>query len=97
MRQFSIVVSLATILVGFIGPVRAQVPSPASPPPQWPQQASAGITDQSYRFMAPTASDAYRQGLITRWELERVEGPLPQAMEGPSPDGGNQGGGDRNN
>jgi hypothetical protein len=38
--------------------------------------------------MAPTPDDAYRQGLINRWELEQIEGPLPQAMQGPSPDGG---------
>jgi hypothetical protein len=29
--------------------------------------------------------------LINRWELERLEGPTPQALQGPSPDG-NRGG-----
>ena len=41
-------------------------------------------------FHAPTPWDAYRQGLINRWELERLEGPTPQALQGPSPDGGNR-------
>jgi hypothetical protein len=26
-------------------------------------------------------------GLINRWEIERLEGPTPQALQGPSPDG----------
>ena len=41
----------------------------------------------SYRFNAPTPEDAYRQGLINRWELERLIGPRPQALQGPSVDG----------
>ncbi len=40
-----------------------------------------------YRFVAPTPEDAYRQGLINRWELEQLEGPMPQALQGPSPNG----------
>jgi hypothetical protein len=34
-----------------------------------------------------TPNDAYKEGLINRWELERWEGPTPQALQGPSPDG----------
>jgi hypothetical protein len=40
-----------------------------------------------YRFNALTPDDAYRQGLINRWELEQLQGPTPQALQGPSPNG----------
>ena len=98
MRRSLLAVTLAAAAVSIIGPVRAQTPWPAAAAPQWPwpQAASAAIVPQPYPFSAPTPSDAYRQGLINRWELERFEGPTPQALQGPSPDGGNQGGGDRN-
>ena len=32
--------------------------------------------------------DAYRQGLVNRWELEQLQGPVPQALQGPSRTGG---------
>lgn len=38
---------------------------------------------QPYRYTTP--GDDYRNGLITRWELERIEGPTPQALQGPNP------------
>jgi hypothetical protein len=44
--------------------------------------------------VAATPDDAYRQGLINRWELERLTGPVPQAVQGPSPDGNKGGNGD---
>ena len=73
----------ATLAV--IAPVRAQAPSPGSnlanlPPPVYP-------APPAWSAVAPTANDAYRQGLITRWEFERLEGPLPPALQGPSPNG----------
>ena len=86
MRQFLIGVTLV-VTMGTISPVWAQAPA------QWPQPAYSGSTYQQYPFPALTPWDAYRQGLINRWELERFEGPTPQALQGPSPDGGNQGGG----
>jgi len=97
MRHSFIVGALAVTLGTIINPVWAQAPLPAAAPPQWawPQTAYVG-TSQPYPFQALTPGDAYKQGLINRWELERWEGPTPQAMQGPSPDGGNQGGGDRN-
>jgi hypothetical protein len=87
-----------TLAVTMAGPVRAQVPSPAAVPPPWPQAAYAGSTYQAYPFPAPTPRDAYREGLINRWEFERFEAPTSQAMQGPSPDGtrgGDGGGGGR--
>ena len=66
--------------VATIGSVQAQVPLAASPPVY-------ADDPYSYRSVALTPSDAYKQGLINRWELERLEGPLPQAFQGPSPDG----------
>ena len=52
-----------------------------------------GNTYQAYPFPAPTPRDAYREGLINRWELEQYEGPMPQALQGPSPDGSRVNGG----
>ena len=91
-------VTLAATVATTISPVRAQLPSPAVAPPQWPPAAYFGSTYQRYPFPAPTPRDAYREGLINRWELERFEGPTPQALQGPSPDGnrgGDGGGGGR--
>jgi hypothetical protein len=70
-----------------ISPVCAQVPSTSQP--QWAAaRYPAPYPDpNSYRVTSPTPEDAYRQGLINRWELERLVGPTPQAMQGPSPDG----------
>ena len=92
MRRSLIGITLAGAVVSILNPARAQAPSPAVPS-QWPgpQTAYAGSsTNQPYPFPALTPSDAYRQGLINRMELERWEGPTPQALQGPSPDGGNR-------
>ena len=68
------------IALALIGSARAQ--APAGP-------AAAAPTYQGYPFVGLPPSDAYKQGLINRWELERLEGPTPQALQGPSPNGGN--------
>jgi hypothetical protein len=83
-------VTLAVAGATIISPVQAQTASPQSP-----SAAYTGSTYGPYPFPAPTPRDAYRDGLINRWELERLEGPLPQALQGPSPDGnrGGDGGG----
>jgi hypothetical protein len=82
MKHVSIGVTVALTIVA-IGPLWAQVlPPQASPPATYPSPV------QRYPFPAPTPRDAYRQGLINRWQLEQYEGPTPQALEGPSVDGG---------
>jgi hypothetical protein len=70
----------AAITMAAIGQAWAQVPSPGTQQPQWAPRAP-------YSFNAPTPRDAYRQGLINRWELEQLAGPEPQALQGPSVDG----------
>ena len=99
MRHFLIGIAAAVTAATAISPARAQVPSQAAASLQWPwpQTASSGNPYQPYPFPAITPGDAYKQGLINRWELERWEGPTPQALQGPSPDGGNQGGDNRSN
>jgi hypothetical protein len=88
-------VTLAVTAATIISSARAQIPSPAAAPSQWPPVAYSGGTYQSYPLLAPTPRDAYRDGTINRWQLEQLEGPLPQALQGPSPDGsrGGDGGG----
>ena len=79
----------AAITIAASGQVWAQVPSPRTQQAQWAPPAL-------YPFNAPTPRDAYRQGLINRWELEQLTGPEPQALQGPSVDGereNNDGGG----
>ena len=95
--RVTLAVAGAVAGVAAIGPVRAQAPSPAAIPPQWPPAAYVGSTSQPFPFPAPTPRDAYRDGLLNRWQLEQLEGPLPQALQGPSPDGsrGGDGGGGR--
>jgi hypothetical protein len=79
-------VMLAVTAATIISPVQAQIASPTAAPPQWPPAAYSS-SSYPYPFPAPTPRDAYREGLINRWQLEQLEGPLPQAMQGPSPDG----------
>jgi hypothetical protein len=89
---------MAATAAMIIAPVRAQVPQLAAVPPQGPPAAYYGGAYQGYPILAPTPRDAYRDGTINRWQLEQLEGPLPQALQGPSPDGnrgGDGGGGDR--
>jgi hypothetical protein len=84
------------VTVANISAVQAQAPSPAAAPPQWPPAAYFSGTYQRYAVPAPTPEDAYREGLINRWELEQLVGPLPQALRGPPVDGSRGGdGGDR--
>jgi len=95
MRHLLIAATAALTTAAFIGPVQAQVYAapPAAPPPT----AYYGST-YSYPFPAPTPEDAYRQGLINRWQLEQYAGPLPPALQGPSANGdkgGSNGGGGR--
>jgi hypothetical protein len=70
----------AAITMAATGQVWAQV----SPP--WPQQAQ-WAPPATYPLNAATPEDAYRQGLINRWQLEQLEGPLPQALQGPNVNG----------
>jgi len=77
----------AAASIAVIGPAWAQLPSPGAPQ-SW--RGGAAYPVQRYPFPAPTPQDAYRQGLINRWQLEQYEGPTPQALQGPSPDGGNR-------
>ena len=90
-------VTLAATAAIIISPVQAQIASPAAAPPPWPPVAYSGSTYQPYPLLAPTPRDAYRDGTINRWQLEQLEGPLPQALQGPPVDGnrgGDGGGGD---
>src|SRR5689334_20096771 len=96
MRHLLLRATMAVTVANIISPVQAQAPSPAAAPPQSPPAANFSSTDQRYPVPAPTPDDAYREGLINRWQLEQLEGPLPQALRGPSPNGGRGGdGGDR--
>ena len=86
MRHLLIGVAAAATIAA-IGPAWAQVSPPGPPGPAATYAGSA----QRYPFPSTTPEDAYRAGLINRWELERYEGPRPQALQGPSVDGGNRG------
>jgi hypothetical protein len=78
-------IGITAAVAVIISPAWAQAPAPGAYRAQRPPAAYPD--PYGYRFAAPTASDAYRQGLISRWELEQVEGPTPQALQGPSPNG----------
>jgi hypothetical protein len=79
---------VAVITLAVVSPVEAQAPSSPGGPPAGPGAY------QSYPFAALPPWDAYRQGLINRWELEQLQGAIPQALQGPSPNGrGGSGGG----
>ena len=80
-------VMLAVTVATVITLVQAQIASAAIAAPQLPPAAHSGGTYQSSPFPAPTPEDAYRAGLINRWQLEQLAGPLPQALQGPSVNG----------
>jgi hypothetical protein len=86
MRHLLIGVAAAATIAA-IGPVWAQVSPPVATQATWPPTAYAA---QRYPFPSTTPEDAYRAGLINRWQLEQYEGPTAQALQGPSPDGGNR-------
>jgi hypothetical protein len=77
------VTAAATIAV--VGPLRAQVPPPSTS--QSLPRATSTAPVQRYSFPGTTPEDAYRAGLINRLELERLQGPTPQALQGPSANG----------
>jgi hypothetical protein len=79
-----------TTAMAVISAARAQTPPPGTYQLQWPPAPS---NPYSYPLAAPTPRDAYREGLINRWQFEQLEGPLPPALQGPSPDGRRGGGG----
>jgi len=82
-----LLIGVASVLAVIVGPVRAQIPPPPGtyqaqlPPAPYPNAIPY------WRYNAPTAEDAYRDGLINRWQYEQIDGPLPQALQGPSPNG----------
>ncbi len=83
----------AAIVIAASSPVGAQAPISGLPQGQ---PLTTYPDPNRYRFNAPTPDDAYRQGLINRWELEQLQGPTPPALQGPSPNGsrgGSPGGG----
>jgi len=73
--------------IAAIGSAWAQVLPPGTPPAAYPPAAYPYAYQQRYPFPATTPTDAYRTGLINRSQLEQLEGPLPQALQGPSVDG----------
>jgi hypothetical protein len=91
MRKHSVRAAiLLCAAVAVASPAWAQAPYPGYGypgygQPQPPPAAYPGLN--SWRAVAPTPDDAYRQGLINRWQLEQLQGPLPQALQGPSPNG----------
>jgi len=84
MRVLAIGVT-AVITMAVIEPVSAQVLLPPGAPQPSP---AAAYPVQHYPFPSVTPEDAYREGLINRWQLEQYQGPTPQALQGPSPNGG---------
>src|SRR3954467_12983438 len=71
MRHLSMRVTLAVTAATIISPVQAQTASPAIPPPQRPP-AVFSSNSFPYPFSAPTPEDAYREGLINRWNYEQL-------------------------
>jgi hypothetical protein len=94
MRRLLVRAALVFTATAILSPGQAQVPPGAVAP----AQQLAAYPAYPYPFPAPTPEDAYRGGLINRWELEQFAGPLPQALQGPNVDGtrgGDGGGGGR--
>ena len=86
MKHLSAVLTAAVVIAILVTPTWAQTPAPIIfGQLQWP---SATQPDPyRYRLVSPTPDDAYREGLINRWELEQLVGPTPPALQGPSPNG----------
>src|SRR4051794_38984200 len=89
MRSLLTRIALAAIAAAVVSPVLAQVPPPSVALVQRPPAPNYGYGNayQPYPFPAPTPEDAYRDGLINRWQYEQLTGPLPSALRGPTPNG----------
>lgn len=74
----------AVLTIAVIGPAWAQFPPPGTPQGAPPAAYPGPV--QRYPFPGLAPRDAYRSGLINRFELEQFEGPTPQALQGPSVD-----------
>ena len=79
--------SAGAIAIAGIGPVWAQLSQPPAV-----QQPSAVYSAQRYPSLGVAPEDAYRAGQINRLQLEQYQGPTPQALQGPSVNGGSKGG-----
>jgi hypothetical protein len=86
-----LLIGVASILAVTVSPVRAQAPPPGTYQAPLPPAPSPNPVPY-YGFNAATPEDAYRDGQINRWQYQQIEGPLPQALQGPSPNGGRGGG-----
>ena len=84
--------AMAATAAAIVSSAQAQIVSPTAAPPPRPAAAYSN-SSFPYPFQAPTPEDAYKEGLINRWGYEQLAGPLPAAMQGPSPDGNRGGGG----
>lgn len=71
----AVVASLAVI-----GPASAQVAPYGAPPP-------GGYAASPTQSAGLPPEDAYREGLINRWQLEQSVGQLPAALQGPAVNG----------
>jgi hypothetical protein len=80
MKHFLIGITAAVAAAVLSTGIWAQVLSPRQP--QSPYADAYG-----YGIDALTPEDAYRSHQINRWELEQLTGQLPQALQGPSPNG----------
>lgn len=89
-RMKHVLSAITAAITVIINPVLAQTPPSGSYQPRYSPTPS---NSYNYRLYAPTPRDAYRERTINRWEYQQLEGPLPPAFQGPSPDGGRGGGG----
>lgn len=86
MRLVLMGVTLAITAAAAI-PAKAQTSFVQSP-------AYSGSAYPRLPLPATTPEDAYRDGLISRWQMEQLAGPLPPALQGPPVNGNRGGGGD---
>ena len=68
------------------GPVRAQAQPPGTYQAQLPQAAYPN-RHPLLALQCPDGGGCLSRGLINRWQYEQIDGPLPQALQGPSPNG----------
>ncbi len=82
MKVLLVTMAMAGVLsIVFTACAPAQSPYTPQPSPGAPQF-----------YGALTPEDAYRSGLIDRWQLEHLVGPSPQALQGPGVNSNRSGG-----
>ena len=83
--KFPLVPTAIACVLSIVFTACEQAPSLYTAQPGQNAQGSNAQSNAQWSYVSLTPEDAYRTGQISRWQLEQLTGPTPQALQGPSP------------